>query len=94
MSEDVVNILRNELGFKGIVMTDVLSDSKIADVYSIEETAVKCVKAGVDMLLAPKGITKSVTAVKEAVESGEILESSIDESVKRILRIKLKRGIQ
>lgn len=94
MSADVVNILRNELGFKGIVMTDVLSDSKIADVYSIEDTAVNCVKAGVDMLLAPKGITKSVTAVKEAVESGEISESTIDESVKRILRIKLKRGIQ
>ncbi len=51
-------------------------------------------KAGADMLLAPTGIAKSVSAVKEAIDKGDIEESAIDESVKRILRIKIKRGIQ
>ena len=94
MSSNVVEILRKELGFKGIIITDVLSDSIITSSYSVEETAVKCVKAGVDMLLAPEGIIKSVSAIKAAVESGEISESTINESVGRILTVKIKRGIK
>lgn len=92
LSPAAIKALRDELGFDGVIVTDYLSD--ISTTYSAEQAAVAAVKAGADMLLAPTGIAKSVSAVKEAIDKGDIEESAIDESVKRILRIKIKRGIQ
>ncbi len=92
LSPSAIEALRTELGFDGVIVTDYLSD--ISASYSAEQAAVAAVKAGADMLLAPAGIAKSVSAVKEAIEKGDIEESSIDESVERILRVKIKRGIQ
>ena len=93
LSKKVHNYLREEMHFEGIIITDGLDMEGVKKKYgSNEEIAVKAVKAGNDMLCTPHGAT-SLNAIKKAVKSGEIKESRIDESVRRILRIKLKYGI-
>ncbi|MCX7773073.1 MAG: glycoside hydrolase family 3 protein [Clostridia bacterium] len=88
--EIIQNILRNELGFKGLIITDGLEMSAISAFYSEEEAVVLAVKAGVDMLLLPKDLHKAYNALLDAVKSGEISEERINESVRRILEIKVK----
>ena len=91
--EMVTEILRGELGFDGVVMTDALQMQAMTDHYSSGEIAVKAVKAGVDMLLCPLDLDAAVEALLAAVESGEITEERINESVLRILTLKENRGI-
>ena len=93
MSKAVHNYLRSEMGFEGIIITDGLGMNGVKKKYgSNAQIAVKAVKAGNDMLCTPYGET-SLNAIIKAVKSGEIKESRIDESVKRILIVKLKYGI-
>lgn len=89
----VTDILRKELGFDGVVMTDALNMRAITDSYSPGETAVRAVKAGVDILLCPTDIDAALSALADAVDSGEISMERIDESVGRILTLKKNRGI-
>ncbi|MBR4869876.1 MAG: glycoside hydrolase family 3 [Oscillospiraceae bacterium] len=91
--EMVTEILRGELGFSGVVMTDALQMQAMTDHYSSGEIAVNAVKAGVDMLLCPADLNAAVNALMQAVENGEITEERIDESVLRILTLKENRGI-
>lgn len=84
----ITNILRRELGFDGIVITDSLAMNAISRNYSAPEVAVAAVNAGVDILLMPVSIEETVAAVISAVENGEISERQIDESVRRILSLK------
>ena len=89
----VTDLLRVEMGFQGVVMTDALEMAAIADYYSSAITAVKAVSAGVDMLLVPVNLTDSVNALENAVNNGTITEERIDRSVARILALKIRRGI-
>lgn len=95
MSEAVVKeALKTELGFGGVVVADDITAEGISRRYTQEEAAVKAVKAGADMLICPIGVSRTVTAISEAVDSGEIKESAINESVKRILAVKILRGVE
>lgn len=89
----VTDVLRGELGFKGVVITDGLTMKAMTDVYPSSEIAVRGVKAGVDIFLCPANLTEAVSAIEEAVEKGEITEDRVDESVLRILQLKIDRGI-
>lgn len=89
----VTELLREEMGFDGVVMTDGLQMQAMTDHYSSAQIAVKAVKAGVDMLLCPLDVKAAVRAVMEAVDSGEITERRLDESVLRILTMKLKNNM-
>lgn len=91
--EVITDMLINELGFKGIVITDSFSMGAITREYSVEEASVKAVKAGVDMILMPSDLQKSHSAVLSAVNSGEISKERIEQSVRKILLLKAKRGI-
>lgn len=84
----VTGLLREEMGFTGVVMTDSLQMQAMTDHYGSGEIAVGAVKAGVDVLLCPGSLEDGVSALTDAVESGEISEERIDESVLRILRLK------
>lgn len=86
----VTNILRKELSYDGIIITDSMSMEAITDSYSSGEAAVLAIQAGCDMILTPDDFTEAYTAVLEAVQSGEISESRLDESVTRIVTLKLK----
>ena len=88
----VTELLREELGFSGVVITDALGMGALKD-YSSGEAAVLAVLAGVDLLLCPEKPEEAVEALRLAVEEGRIPEERIDESVLRILRMKLERGV-
>ena len=89
----VTELLREELGFTGVVMTDALEMKAITDSYSSGEIAVKAVQAGVDILLCPLDLQSAASALEEAVETDAISQARLDESVQRILELKLSRGL-
>lgn len=82
--EMITGKLRNELGFNGVVITDSMVMGAIEQHYSSGQAAVMAVKAGVDLILCPADLAESHTAILKAVQSGEISEKRIDESVNRI----------
>lgn len=86
----VTTLLRDEMGFSGVVMTDSLQMQAMTDYYSSGETVVNAVQAGVDLLLCPPDLPEAVTALETAVENHTITEERIDESVLRILYLKAK----
>ncbi|WP_130860613.1 beta-N-acetylhexosaminidase [Gracilibacillus phocaeensis] len=94
MSKSVItDMLREDIGFNGVVVTDDLTMGAITDHYSIAEAAVQSVKAGGDLLLVahqPEQIATVVEELKSAVENGEISEERIDQSVERIIQLKEK----
>lgn len=89
----VSGILRNELEFDGIIITDSHTDKAITKKYSAGEAAVMAINAGADIILQPADLEEAVNAVCEAVESGEIKEDRINGSVTRILAQKAEMGL-
>ena len=89
----VTELLRDELGFGGVVITDSLEMEAVTGRYTSAEAAVKAVQAGVDLLLCPEDLEEAVNALLDAVERDEITQARIDESVLRILTLKEQRGI-
>ena len=83
--------LRGELGFKGIIVTDAMDMGAITTQFGNAEAAIKSIQAGVDVVLCSKDFTQVFDAVVNAVEKGNIKETRIDESVKRILELKAKK---
>ena len=92
MSEKVIaGILREQLGFDGVVITDDMTMQAITDHYDIGEAAVDSIKAGTDIILMAhdyEGLVSVFDMLKEAVIGGEISEDRIDESLRRIIRLK------
>ena len=82
--------LRRELGYQNIIVTDAMDMGAITQQYTIEEAAVGCIKAGADIVLCPKDLVKAFDAVIAAVENGAITEERINQSARRILRLKAK----
>lgn len=80
--------LRGELGYQGIIITDAMEMGAILRQYPVEDAAVMAIKAGVDILLCVREYPKVFDAVMGAVRRGEITESRIDESVRRILKLR------
>lgn len=87
--ELVTDLLREDMGFDGLVITDALNMGAITEQYSSGEAAVAALNAGVDMLLMPADFQAAYDGVMAALENGELTEERIDESVRRILEIKL-----
>lgn len=89
----VTGLLREELGFDGVVITDSLEMRAMTDHYGSGEIAVAAIQAGVDLLLCPQDLDEAIAALTRAVEDGGISRQRLDESVLRVLRLKLARGI-
>ena len=90
--------LRRDLGFKGVIITDSMAMHGLTELYKndphpIGRAAVDAVKAGADILMLPTGVDTAYDAILNAVKSGEIPESRIDESVRRILAMKERAGL-
>ncbi len=86
-------LLRQELGFDGVVITDSLLMQAVSDLYTDEEIAVKAILAGVDMLLCPRDLDAAIEGLTAAVEDGTISLQRLDESINRILTLKNKYGL-
>ncbi|WP_017626445.1 glycoside hydrolase family 3 protein [Nocardiopsis chromatogenes] len=94
LSPQVIDgVLRDELGYDGVVTTDALNMEGVRQTHDDGEVAVRAVEAGADQLLMPPDPQAAFTAVRSAVEEGRIGEDRLDESVRRILELKAKRGI-
>jgi beta-N-acetylhexosaminidase len=97
LSGDAISMLREDLGFDGVVVTDDLAMAGATGGGTVAGAAVEAVKAGADLLLvssAPQEQADAYDAVVEAVEVGEIPRERIEESVGRILRVKKKYDLR
>lgn len=89
----VTDWLKNELGFKGIAITDSHAMGAISNVYTSGEAAVMAVEAGIDMILMPYNLADAVSGIEQAIASGRLTEARIDESVLKILEKKSEIGL-
>ena len=89
----VTELLKNELGFKGMIVTDALTMKGVSENMESAEIALAAYKAGVDILLKPGDIIASIDRLEEAMLSGECDIKDLDERVKKTLRMKAKFGM-
>ena len=82
--------LREELGYQNIIITDGMEMGAITQQYTSAEAAVGSIQAGVDIVLGPKNLVDAFDAVIDAVNNGTISEERINQSVRRILKLKMK----
>ena len=80
--------LRGELGYRNIIITDGMEMGAITQQYTSAEAAVGSIQAGVDIVLGPRYFTEAFDAVVAAVEAGTISEERINQSVRRILKLR------
>ncbi|SEE01289.1 glycoside hydrolase family 3 protein [Ruania alba] len=94
LSPDVLTgLLRDEMGFDGIITTDALDMAAMTDNWSQAEMSVMAIQAGSDILLNSPDVDASIAGIEEAVTDGTITEARLDESVTRILEWKAERGV-
>lgn len=86
-------ILRDELGFQKVIITDALDMSSITDYYTSAEAAYNAFKAGADIILMPRDFEEAYQGIYAKVLDGTIEEARLDASVLRILAVKIQRGI-
>jgi beta-N-acetylhexosaminidase len=98
-SRVVTDTLKGQLGFRGVVLTDALEMRGLTQIYDSQKgnpstrAAVDAIKAGCDVIMMPTDLDASFHAIIDAVHSGEISESRIDESVRKILEMKASVGL-
>lgn len=91
MSREILtDLLRNEMGYDGIIITDALNMGAITQQYSSAEAAITAINAGADLILMPEDFGSAYQGVLDAAANDEIPLERIDESLVRILRLKLK----
>ena len=89
----VTGLLRKEMGFRGLVVSDAMEMGGITKLYGAGEAAIKAVKAGIDIVLLPSNTEEAIAGLLQAVKSGDITIPRLDESVRRVLRAKARVGL-
>ncbi len=92
----VTGILRNELGFQGVIITDSLTMEGITAYYTEGQAAAVAVEAGSDLLMGastPADVASMIQGIKQAIDAGTISQQRIDDSVRRILMLKYQMGL-
>lgn len=87
----ISDLLKQEMNYNGLVITDALNMKAITNRYEPKEIYEMAINAGVDLLLMPKDPLEAMNKIKESIEKGTIKESQIDQSVKKILNLKLNK---
>ena len=91
LSESVITgILRGELGYDGIIITDALNMGAITEYYEPDVAAIMTLKAGADMVLMPEDFVQAYEGVLAALQDGTISQERVDDSLRRIYRVKLR----
>ncbi len=85
----ITDVLRGDLGYQGLVITDALNMGAVTNEYSSDEVAVKAILAGNDLLLMPEDFYLAYEGVMDAISQGVITEDRIDESLRRIIKSKI-----
>lgn len=89
----IQGLLREEMGYQGVIITDALRMEAILKYYDSDESAVLAFQAGADILLLPNNFQKAAEGVLKAVNNGEISMDRLNESVERILALKIQYGL-
>ena len=89
----VTGILREELGFEGLIITDAMNMGAITESYGSSSAAIAALEAGCDIVLMPNNVPEAFQAVLDAVNSGKLSDEWLDSTVRRILNFKLAHGI-
>ncbi len=84
----VTKLLRNELGFNGLVISDAMDMKGVTDKYGVTESIKRAVAAGVDVLIQPVDVPTAIDAVVDGVKEGRYSETRVSESARRILAAK------
>jgi beta-N-acetylhexosaminidase len=92
-SKILTGLLRREMNFRGLIVTDAMEMGGIASLFAPGEAAVRAVEAGADVLLMPPVADAAIAALEDAIGSGRISIARIDESVRRILGAKARLGL-
>ena len=93
LSPKISGILRHDMSFDGLIVTDALSMSGLTVYFSQEEAGVRALLAGADMLLKPADVDACIRGLREAVRTGRVTEARIEESARRILAAKYDLGL-
>ena len=95
LSSIVINdVLRGQMEYDGIVITDAMNMGAITAYYTADQAAVMALQAGADMILIPEDFETAYKGVLEAVNNGTLTEERIDESLRRIFRVKYKNKVE
>lgn len=86
--EVLTGILREEMGYDGVIITDAMEMGAITGAYPVEEACILALEAGADILLCVRNYSRCVDAIVAAVESGRLTESRLDESLSRIYKLR------
>jgi beta-N-acetylhexosaminidase len=92
----VTGILREELGFQGVIMTDSLTMVGVTAYYTLTQAAVLAIEAGSDLLMGastPQDVATMIAGIHQAINAGNISMQRIDDSVRRILMLKYQMGL-
>jgi len=92
-SKILTGLLRDELGFRGITITDAMDMQGLAAMFTTGEAAVRALEAGNDVLLMPKKAEDAINAIAAAVQSGRITRARLDQSVAKVLTAKVQLGL-
>lgn len=89
----VTGVLRDQMGYTGLIITDAMNMGAIVQNYTSDEAAVKAIQAGIDIILMPENFYEAYYGIIEAVNEGTISLERIDESVRRILYLKFEMNL-
>jgi beta-N-acetylhexosaminidase len=89
----ITGVLKDALGFHGLVVTDAMDMQGLASLYDTAEASVRAIEAGADMLLMPKKAEDAINGVMAAVQRGRISRKRLDESLAKVLAAKAKLGL-
>jgi beta-N-acetylhexosaminidase len=93
-SKIITGVLRDELGFQGLVVTDAMDMQGLSMMFDSAEASVRAIEAGADVLLMPKRPEEAIRGVVAAVEKGRISRKRLDDSVNRVLAAKARLGLR
>lgn len=90
----MTDVLRGEMGFTGLLVTDAMTMGGVANRYGATEPLILAMEAGADILLMPRNVTEAINTIEAAVSSGRLTQTRIDASVRRLLRAKAQAGLR
>lgn len=89
----MTGVLRDEMGFQGVLFTDAMTMGGVANRYGATEPLILALEAGADVLLMPRNVGQAIQTVMGALRSGRLSEARIDASVRRVLAAKVRAGL-
>ncbi|MCK6258173.1 glycoside hydrolase family 3 protein [Fictibacillus sp. KIGAM418] len=89
----LTELMREDMGYKGVITTDAMNMQAISDNFGPVDSAIRAVNAGTDIVLMPVGLEAVANGLYDAVHKGEITQERLNQSVERLLTLKVKRSI-